>query len=181
MKEDREQQDQSAKELEHTVFLQIAGEKDYPHQGKLDYASAILNPTTGTLLLRGTFTNPNVGSTPVLLPGMFAQIRIPINVRQDALLVPDSALRISQGMQYLLVVDGQNTVEERPVEIGTLVGEMRVIQTGLKPDEWVIVDGIQFARPGAKVTPDRKSSAAEQPLQSKSEGSPPASDKSQKP
>lgn len=181
MKEDREQQDRSAKELEHTVFLQIAGEKDYPHQGKLDYASAILNPTTGTLLLRATFTNPNIGSTPVLLPGMFAQIRIPINVRQDALLVPDSALRISQGMQYLLVVDGQNTVEERPVEIGTLVGEMRVIQTGLKPDEWVIVDGVQFARPGAKVTPDRKSGAAEQPTQSKSEGSPPASDKSQKP
>lgn len=181
MQEYRDQQVKSSARVEHPVFLQIAGEEDYPHQGKLDFASSLLNATTGTLLLRGIFDNPMVGSAPVLLPGMFAQIRIPINVREGALLVPDSALRISQGKHYLLVVDEHDTVDERPVEIGTLDGEMRVIQTGLKADEWVVVDGVQFARPGAKVNPERKNGASGEPTQAKSAGSPPAADKSKKP
>jgi len=144
------------------VYLQIAGEKDYPHEGQLDFASATVNSTTGTLTLRAIFKNPVVGSTPVLLPGMFAQIRIPVDVDKNALLVPNSALGLNQGRHFLLIVNDKNVVEQRSVEIGTLVDEMRVITSGLNSKDWVVIDGIQRARPDAKVTPVRTNTAAQQ-------------------
>jgi len=143
------------------VYLGIAGEEGYPHEGRFDFASSTVDPNTGTLLLRGIFSNPRIGAAaPRLLAGMFARIRIPVDVRDRALLVSERALGVDQGGRYLLVVSDQNVVEQRSVKVGALIEGMRVIEEGLKGDEWVVVDGIQRARPGAKITPVQQQAAA---------------------
>ena len=166
MAQGRKDNSPTYKEKPVPVYLQIAGEENYPHKGQLDFASAAVNPTTGTLTLRAIFENPVVGSSPVLLPGMFAQIRIPVDVDENALLVPNSALGLNQGRHFLLIVNDKNVVQQRTVEIGTLVDEMRVIEKGLKSSDWVVIDGIQRARPDATVTPVRQKAASKQQTES---------------
>jgi multidrug efflux system membrane fusion protein len=143
------------------VFGGIEGEEGYPHQGRLDFVSTSVDPNTGTILLRGVFNNPRLGaaSVPSLLPGMFIRLRVPVDLRENALLVPERALGVDQGGRYLLVVNDQNVVEQRPVKVGARVEEMMVIDEGLKGDERVVVDGIQRARPGATVTPVQEGAA----------------------
>ena len=162
MKKSRQEHDSTYKQETVPVYLEIAGEENYPHEGQLDFASAAVNNTTGTLQLRAIFKNPLIGSAPVLLPGMFAQIRIPVGEDKNALLVPDSALGMNQGRHYLLVVNDRNVVEQRTVKIGTLIDDLRVIKEGLKSDDWVVVEGVQRARPDAKVTPVRKDIPAQE-------------------
>jgi RND family efflux transporter MFP subunit len=159
--EERREEGKTMSQLTYPVYLGIAGEEGYPHEGRLDFASSTVDPNTGTLLLRGVFSNPRIGATaPRLLPGMFARIRIPVDVRDRALLVSERALGTDQGGRYLLVVNDQNVVEQRSVKVGALIEGMRVIEEGLKGDEWVVVDGIQRARPGAKITPVQQQAAA---------------------
>ncbi len=88
----------------------------------------------------------------VLLPGYFIRVRVPID-QQDALLVPDTALGSDQGGRYVLVVTGNNTVEQRKVETGPLDGGLRVIDSGLKADDRVVIAGLLRAIPGQKVDP----------------------------
>ena len=142
------------------VYLGIAGEEGYPHEGRFDFASSTLDSNTGTLLLRAIFSNPKIGDSLRLLPGMFARIRIPVAVRDRALLVSERALGVDQAGRYLLLVNEQNMVEQRSVKVGALVEGMRVIEEGLQGDEWVVVDGIQRARPGAKITPIQQQAVA---------------------
>jgi RND family efflux transporter MFP subunit len=161
MEKRREKRITNLKDNPVPVFGAIAGEQGYPHEGRLDFASTSVDPNTGTILLRAVFNNPLVASaTPGLLPGMFVRIRIPVEVRENALLVPERALGVDQGGRYLLTVNDQNVVEHRPVKVGALVQGMRVIEEGLKGDDRVVVDGIQRARPGAKVTPVQEGAAA---------------------
>jgi RND family efflux transporter MFP subunit len=156
----RRAQGKTAAQQTLPVHLGIAGEEGYPHEGLLDFASSSLDPNTGTLLLRGVFSNPRIGTAPRLLAGMFARIRIPVDVRDRALLVSERALGADQGGRYLLVVNDQNVVEQRQVKVGALIEGMRVIEDGLKGDEWVVVDGLQRARPGAKITPVQQQATA---------------------
>jgi multidrug efflux system membrane fusion protein len=138
------------------VFLAVKGEEGYPHQGELDYASTILSQTTGTLQLRGVFPNPMENEVPELLPGMYARVRIPVEERHNALLVPDSALQVTQGRHYLLLVGRHDVVEQRFVTIGGKIGELRVIPEGLQSTDRVVVSGTQYAHPGSKVNPENK-------------------------
>ena len=125
----------------------------YPHQGYLDFTGIAVTPTTGTLLLRGIFPNPDG----VILPGLFARVRGPVvSSEKTALLLPEVALGYDQQGSYVLVVDDKNTVERRSVKVGTQVDDRRVIQEGLKGDEWVIISGLLRAIPGSHVTPVRK-------------------------
>lgn len=154
---DRSKDKPSRKEEDTPVYLAIEGEEGYPHEGRLDFGATALDPSTGTLLLRGIFSNPiPPGGAPVLLPGMFVRIRIPIHVRKHALLVSERALGVDQGGRYLLVVNAQNVVEQRTVTVGQLEAGMRVIKQGLQVDDWVVVNGIQRTRPGATVKPLRQ-------------------------
>jgi len=136
------------------VFAGITGEEDYLLEGRFDFASTGLDPNTGTILLRAVFNNPpSPSGMHNLVPGMFLRLRVPIDVREKALLVSERALGVDQGGRYLLVVNDKDIVEQRPVKVGAVVNGMRVIEEGLKADDWVVVSGIQRARPGAKVTP----------------------------
>jgi RND family efflux transporter MFP subunit len=131
------------------VEVGLQSETGYPHKGKLDYAAPTINQSTGTLPVRGLLPN----DSRVLLPGYFVRVRVPVDQQQDALLVPDVALGSDQAGRYLLVVNGDNVVEQRKVETGQLDGNLRVIESGLKADDRVVVAGLLRAIPGQKVDP----------------------------
>src|SRR3954454_473824 len=131
------------------VEVALQTDTGYPHKGTLDYVSPTLNQSTGTIAVRGVLANPDR----VLLPGYFVRIRVPFDEQKDALLVPDAALGSDQAGRYLLVVNGENVVEQRKVQTGPLEGELRVIESGLKADDRVVTAGLLRAIPGQKVDP----------------------------
>jgi RND family efflux transporter MFP subunit len=132
------------------VEVGLMNEDGFSHKGKADYASPNIDPQTATILVRGVLENKNHE----LLPGMFARVRVPLGPPvADALLVPDRILQESQQGRYLLVVDANEEVEQRIVQLGQLEGSLRVITAGLKPDDRVIVTGVDRAIPGRKVAP----------------------------
>jgi len=152
----REKGPPNYKETTVPVFAGIEGEDGYPRAGQLDFVSTGVDADTGTILLRAVFSNPlSASGGRRLVPGLFARVRIPINVRENALLVSERALGVDQGGRYVLVVNDTDVVEQRRVKVGADVNGMRVIEDGLKADDRIVVNGIQRARPGVKVTPVR--------------------------
>jgi RND family efflux transporter MFP subunit len=140
------------------VYFGLSNEEGYPHEGRLDFASVNVAPTTGTLQLRGIFPNPDRS----VLPGLFVRVRIPAFQQRDALLVPGDAVNFDQQGEYLLVVNDKNRVERRSVKIGPQVENMLVVDEGLKPDDSVIVEGLLQAIPGREVNPQSPASSAKQ-------------------
>jgi RND family efflux transporter MFP subunit len=138
------------------VEIGLQSESGYPHRGTLDYYSPTVNPSTGTLAARAILQN----SDRVLLPGYFVRARIPLGQPQNALLVPDSALGSDQGGRYVLVVNRDNVVEQRKVEIGPLADGMRVIDSGLAAEDRVVLTGLLRALPGQTVDPQVQAAAA---------------------
>ena len=113
---------------------------------------------TGTLQVRGLFPNPLLAEGVRLLsPGMFVRVRVPISEPRPGVLVTDRAIGTDQDRKYVLVVNDKNVVEYRPVKLGPLQNALRAVTDGLAPGEWVIVNGIQRARPGGPVTPQKVS------------------------
>jgi RND family efflux transporter MFP subunit len=135
------------RQLPFEVGLQT--ETGYPHKGKLDYVSPSLNLSTGTIAVRGVIPNADRA----LLPGFFVRIRVPFDEQKDAVLVPDAALGSDQAGRYLLVVNSENIVEQRKVQTGPLEGTLRVIESGLKAADKVVIGGLLRAIPGQKVDP----------------------------
>jgi RND family efflux transporter MFP subunit len=129
--------------------LGLAAEEDFEYRGLLDYQDLGVDPATGTIMRRGVFANPDNR----LLPGLFVRIRQSIGEPQTRLLVESRALGSDQRGDFLLVVDEQNRVEYRPVELGVSVDGMRVIEKGIRAGERVVVNGLQRARVGAEVVP----------------------------
>ncbi|AGF79082.1 RND family efflux transporter, MFP subunit [Desulfocapsa sulfexigens DSM 10523] len=132
-----------------SVELGLGDDSNYPYSGVSDYLDSQVDLSTGTILTRAKFDNKDL----YIIPGLFAKIRIPTHVEKDALLVPEIALSSDQRGRYLLGVTADGTVEYKPVEIGALVDGFRVIRKGIIKDDMVVVNGVQRARPGAKVTP----------------------------
>lgn len=135
------------------VEVALQTETGFPHRGTLDYAAPTVDPSTGTLAGRGIFDNPKH----VLLPGLFVRVRIPLGPPQDELLVPDTALGTDQRGRYLLVVNKDNVVEQRRVDLGPLDGTLQVIDKGIGEGDRVIVNGMLRAVPGQKVDPQTAS------------------------
>ena len=134
---------------EAKVFLGLANEEGYPHEGRLDFIDNRVDAATGTAMIRGVFDNKKG----FLYPGLFVRVRFPGETQKDAVLVSEEAIGTDLGGKYVLVVDENNIVAQRPVELGTLIDGMRVIRDGLGPDEQYIIKGIQRARPGLPVNP----------------------------
>jgi RND family efflux transporter MFP subunit len=132
------------------VDVALSDETGFPHQGSIEYVAPALDLATGTLLVRGIMQNPDR----VLLPGFFVRMRLPMGrVDRNALMVPDRSLQEDQGGRYLLVVNKDDVVEQRYVQLGQLDGTLRVIASGLKPDDRVVVGDLWRATPGTKVKP----------------------------
>jgi RND family efflux transporter MFP subunit len=147
------------------VEVGLMTESGYPHKGKLDYASPSVDTSTGTLMVRGLLPNADH----VLLPGFFVRVRVALPSQQtEALLVPDAALGTDQTGRYLLVVDKDDVVQQHTVTTGERVGTLRVISSGLQPDDRVVISGLQRAVPGAKVVPKASEITAALPPPGKS-------------
>jgi RND family efflux transporter MFP subunit len=136
----------------HQIPIEVALQNDaaFSHRGTVEYVAPTIDPATGTLLVRGILPN----SEHTLIPGAFVRVRLPMGKSvKNALLVPDRALQEDQMGRYLLVVDQDNVIQRRYVQLGELSGLLRVITSGLKPDDQVVVDDLWRAAPGAKVVP----------------------------
>ena len=131
--------------------LALGDEEGFPHEGRLDFAELGVDPDTGTTLRRGIFPNPD-GS---IVPGLFARVRGAVGDPTPRVLVPERAVGADQQGRYVLVVNDKNVVEYRPITPGIKFEGLRVVEQGLKGDEWVVVNGLLRARPGAKVDPQR--------------------------
>jgi RND family efflux transporter MFP subunit len=138
------------------AYLQLADETGYPHEGKVDFAEPRVDSDTGTLKVRAIFSNQKG----LLVAGLFGRVRVPIQ-QKEALLVPELAVGIGQAGRYVLVVNKDQMVEQRLVKTGQLEGTLRVVEEGLAKDEWVVVNAIQRARPGAKVSPKKSDISSE--------------------
>lgn len=134
------------------VFVGLANEEGYPHEGVLDFAESGLDTETGTIQLRGRLDN--LGDPPELLPGLFARVRMPLGTRPDVALVSERAIAQDQSGRYLMIIDSENKVEKVNVRTGQNINGLVVIEEGLRKDDRVIVKGLQRARPGRVVTPE---------------------------
>jgi RND family efflux transporter MFP subunit len=151
-------------------FIQLENETAFSHNGVIDFIDNQVDVGTGTVQIRGVIANP--GGT--LSPGLFARMRIPGSGRYRALLIPDAAIGADQDERFVLVVGANDVVERRPVKPGALFGALRSILSGVRPGERVIVEGLQQAKPGAKVAPHEApvSTASLDELEATAAGSP---------
>jgi RND family efflux transporter MFP subunit len=130
------------------VYLGLVDEKGFPHKGTIDFVDNQVDTQTGTLRLRGVFSNTDG----LLTPGLFVRIRLPIGEPHDALIIPERALQTDQGRKFVYVVNADNGVEYRGVTVGDIFSEgTRIVEAGLKPEDRVIVSGLQRVKPGVKV------------------------------
>jgi RND family efflux transporter MFP subunit len=135
------------------VLVALADESDFPHRGTIDFIDNQVDPSTGTIHVRALLPNTDR----LLAPGFFVRVRVPIGEPRPGILVTDRAIGTDQDRKYVLVVNDKNVVEYRPVKLGPLHDGLRTVAEGLAPTEWVIVNGIQRARPGVTVTPQKVS------------------------
>src|SRR5262249_39392546 len=128
----------------------LSDETGFPHQGVINFSDNKLDPNTGTLRVRASIANPKPR---VLSPGLFMRIRLPVGKPHKALLVPEQAVLTEQGQKSLFVVDDKKKVQVRQITVGRLNEGKRVVEEGLKDNEWVIVTGLQRVRATLLVDP----------------------------
>jgi RND family efflux transporter MFP subunit len=137
-------------EVEIPVWLGLANEDGFPHRGAVNFTDNQVNSRTGTLRVRGVFANKDE----VLSPGLFARVRVPVGAPHTALLISERALDTDQGQKIVYVVENDNRVNSRPVRLGALHDGLREITDGLKPEDRLVVVGLQQVRPGVTVEPN---------------------------
>ena len=133
------------------VEIRLQDEPSYRWRGKLEFVDNQLDVNAGVIRGRAVVANPGG----LLTPGLLGHMRLPGSNAYDGLLIPDAALQQDQQRRIVLVVDKDNVVRQRVVDPGAILGGLRVIRSGLKPDDRVVIRGIGRAKPGAKVTPQR--------------------------
>ena len=139
----------SSRDTANPVQVTLTGETKPSHEGKMDFVDNRLDVSTGTLRSRAIVPNKDLS----ILPGQFGRVRLIGSSPYEALLIPDTAIATDQSRKIVFVIKDDNTVEARPVVLGPIDDGLRVIREGLKAEDKVIIDGIQRARVGAKVTP----------------------------
>jgi len=132
---------------QYAVDLILADGSVHPHKGKLDAVERAVDPTTGTLTGQFIFPNPER----ILRPSQYGRARLVVDVKQNALLIPQRAVQEIQGLNSVMVVKADSTVEQRMVKTGDRVGDQWIIESGVKPGEQVIVEGVQKVTPGIQV------------------------------
>lgn len=131
------------------VYLGLANEDGYPHEGRLDFVDNQVDPNTGTIRTRAVFSN----RSRALTPGLFARVKLVGNHKMRALLVRDAAIGTDQDRKFVLVVGPGDTLAYRPIEPGRLSDGLRIVTSGLKAGDRVVVNGLMRVRPGMKVVP----------------------------
>jgi multidrug efflux system membrane fusion protein len=141
---------------ETPVFIGLADEKGFPHQGTLNFTSNLIDSQTGTINLRAIIKNIfKNDKTPLFLHGMFCRVLVPISNPKNAILIADRAIGTDQGLKFVYVMDKDYKLEYRRVTVGDLQPDnLRAIESGLNADEKVVVSGIHLVRPGTIIRPD---------------------------
>jgi RND family efflux transporter MFP subunit len=131
------------------VYLGLANETGFPHQGHLDFVDNAIDPASGTIRTRAIFSNRDRRFT----PGLFARVKLVGSKRAPALLVRDAAIGTDQDRKFVLVLGKGDSVQYRAVEIGPLADGLRIVRSGVQAGDKVVVTGLMRVRPGIKVTP----------------------------
>jgi len=131
------------------VEIQLQDETEHRWKGKLDFTDNGLDQRSGTIRGRAVLANPGY----FLTPGMFGNMRLASAGTRQALLVPDDAVQTDQARKVLLTIDAKNVVSQKPVELGPVVDGLRIVRSGIGPNDRVIIQGTQMAMPGATVAP----------------------------
>ena len=131
------------------AFVRLTDEKDWVHEGILNFVDNQVDRGAGTIRARGIFPNPNL----FLTPGQFGRVRIPGSEPYQAMLVPDAAVVTDQSSKLLMTVNADGTVVPKLVRLGPTIDGLRVVRSGIDPGDRVVIDGLVRARPGNKVTP----------------------------
>jgi RND family efflux transporter MFP subunit len=139
----------SARDGRVPAFVRLTDETQWTREGRLDFVDNQIDRGAGTIRVRAIFPNPNF----VVAPGQFGRLRMPASEPHDAILVPDEAIVTDQSRKLVMVVRDDGTVEARPVRPGPMQDGLRILRSGLKPDERIVINGLTRARPGATVTP----------------------------
>jgi RND family efflux transporter MFP subunit len=141
---------------ETTVKVGLSHDRDFPYEGKIDFAELGVDPNTGKQLRRAVIENKDGA----LLPGLFVRVRVPVGDETPQLMVADRSIATDQRGDYVLVVNDKNIVEYRPVELGLMTDGLRVVKSGIKEGDWIVTNGLQRARPGATVRPSQSTITA---------------------
>jgi membrane fusion protein, multidrug efflux system len=133
------------------VFMALADDAGYPHEGKLDFIDNGVDPATGTITLRALFDNADGKLT----PGLFARLELVLPNERDVVLIEDRAVGTDLGKKFVLALGPDDTLEYREISLGAAVGGLRLVHRGLRPADVIVVNGLFRARPGMKVSPKR--------------------------
>ena len=136
-------------------YAQLTNGKDQQYQGTLDYMDNTVDSNTGTITIRGTLENPDHK----ILPGMFVRVKVPTSINENAILVQEKAIGMDLAGKYVFVVDANNIVRHRNIEVSDQVDDLRVVTKGLKGDELYLLTALQLVKPGSPVVPELKADA----------------------
>lgn len=146
----------STKTWEQTVTVTLPDNSVYSHKGLVDFASPEVNPKTGTFQVRAELPNPDH----VLLPGQFTKVKVLLDVRQKATVLPKKSLIVEKGGAYVFLMRRDSTAEKRLVEIGPELGNHVIVERGLAPGEKIVTEGYHKLAPGMKMRVDNSYAAA---------------------
>ena len=140
----------SSRDVKNPVYMALANESNYPHEGYIDFVDNQVNPSTGTIRGRAVFQN-NEGS---FIPGLFARIKLVGSATYEGILIDDKAIGTDLNSKFVLVLDENNTVQYRPITLGEKLNGMRIVKSGLNAEDKIVVKGLQRVRPGTPVSPE---------------------------
>lgn len=140
----------SSREVKNPVYMGLANESDFPHEGYIDFIDNQVNPATGTIRGRAVFEN----TEGKFIPGLFTRIKLVGSATYDGILIDDKAVSTDLGNKYVLVLDGENKVQYRAITLGEKLNGLRIVKSGLVAGDSIVVNGLQRVRPGAQVAPE---------------------------
>jgi membrane fusion protein, multidrug efflux system len=146
----QERQSQGVADADLPFELILGDGSVHPHSGTLVFIDRNVDPATGSILLEAAFPNPGE----IVRPGQFARVRVAVEQKRGALLVPQRAITEMQGLYNVAVVTSDDTVEIRSVTPAQRIGSLWIVESGLAPGERIVVEGVQKVRPGTKVAPE---------------------------
>jgi RND family efflux transporter MFP subunit len=149
----------SAHVSEVPIELALQGDEGFPYKGRMSFIDNRIDQNTGSLRVRAVFDNPRQ----LFQPGLFARVRLAGSGQYKAILLPDMAVAADQSNRFVFVVADDGSVATKPVELGPMIDGLRVIRKGVSPGDTVIVNGLQRARSGIKVKPEKTVIAQSQP------------------
>ena len=146
----REGQRPSSRDARNPVRIGLSNEQGFPHEGYMDFVDNQLDVRTGTIRARAVLENKQA----LFTPGMFARVQLLGSGEYDAILIEDRAVGTDQSQNFVLVLGPDNKLEYRAITAGRIVDGLRIVRKGLKPDDVVVISGLQRVRPGAQVKPN---------------------------